>query len=381
MRGRFTVVLIITMFFILVFSILITYNTVSTGEKMLDSSLFSKIIPLLESNPEALKEIELYRAFSANRAIDITRRSLYLYSVVIVFMTLIFLMFTFQVTKPLLRLTETMKRLNRMDKISPGNVNTVLKERGALEVRLLTRSFNEMLENLKGYEAIIGDRGRYLGWREISRVIVHELNNLISPVETYSGYLYERLAPEMKEERETLYFILLKLEEMKHILMSLKDISHLPEPSESFFRLEELFGEISYDYPGIRLEHGGKGIEVLADRFLFSQIIRNLVKNATESGEDGEPVEVTLSAEERKGALDIIVSDNGRGIDEEVLEKVFQPGFSTKEGNLGIGLSVVKILAEAMGLAVSVESIKGRGSSFKVTIPAERYRNENTGSR
>ncbi len=372
MRGRLTITLIVTMLVILVASILITFNTVLETQASLEKTLFSKILPRLETKSEILKEVEVYRAFYKKQAIEITRRSLYLYSVVIIVMTLLFLFFSFQVTKPIVELKSIMQDFREE---SAWQVRR-MQEKGSLEVRSLIRSFNEMIKNLEEYRSIVGDRGRFLGWREISRFIVHELNNLTSPIETYAGYMLETHS-NSKDDRETMTSIISKINDMKQILSRLGDISHLPEPAPVFIDLKSFLKDIIEEFSNVDFSTTQVDIQILADPLLFSEIVRNIIKNARESGDN---VKVSIRLKLRKGNLEILISDNGPGIKQSITKKIFEPGFSTKNGNLGVGLSIVKILSEAMGFSIFVESVIGKGSTFIIMIPEGKYKREYSGS-
>jgi two-component system chemotaxis sensor kinase CheA len=84
---------------------------------------------------------------------------------------------------------------------------------------------------------------------------------------------------------------------------------------------------------------------------------------------------VTIEIAQRDDQISITVTDDGRGIDPSLLEKIFEPGFSTKAGvsNLsgrGVGLDVVKTtIEEELGGTVSVRSSPGQGASFELTLP------------
>ena len=109
---------------------------------------------------------------------------------------------------------------------------------------------------------------------------------------------------------------------------------------------------------------------VHADASLLRRVIQNLIANAIRYTPRGE---VTIGARENsaENVVECWVSDNGAGIPEQRLDKVFEP-FETdpeKEGGLGLGLSIVKTFVEAHGGEVSVKSTDGCGSTFRFTLP------------
>lgn len=122
---------------------------------------------------------------------------------------------------------------------------------------------------------------------------------------------------------------------------------------------------------------------ILLDIHLMFQALRNLVRNALEAhqetmkevgGEEGkEPPTIFLRTRLAAGAVTIDVADNGPGIPEDKLDKIFEPYFSTKFDGTGLGLMVVyRVVTEHQG-QIHVDSRPGLGTRFKITLPlAER---------
>jgi two-component system phosphate regulon sensor histidine kinase PhoR len=112
---------------------------------------------------------------------------------------------------------------------------------------------------------------------------------------------------------------------------------------------------------------------VYGDASLLRRVFQNLIANAITYTPRGE---VTIGAQEPavEGAVECWVRDNGTGIPEELIGKVFDPLETDplKEGGLGLGLAIVKAFVEAHNGKVSVESQEGFGSTFRFTLPTER---------
>lgn len=113
----------------------------------------------------------------------------------------------------------------------------------------------------------------------------------------------------------------------------------------------------------------GDCVEAIVDRTRMHQVLSNLVGNALRFSPSGEKVTVTV---DRQGSFARVeVTDAGRGIEAERLERIFQPfvGDPRSQG-AGLGLYIVRGLVEAMGGRVGVRSELGRGSTFVATVPA-----------
>jgi signal transduction histidine kinase len=123
-------------------------------------------------------------------------------------------------------------------------------------------------------------------------------------------------------------------------------------------------------------KNSGEGCVVVGDQEKIEQVVLNLLTNASKFTPEGGRIE--LSCSRRPGAVDISVSDTGRGIDQDKLEAIFDPfvqvdrksNESSQQG-VGLGLAISRELARAMGGDLTVESSIGVGSTFTFTLPSK----------
>ncbi|MFZ0926264.1 MAG: ATP-binding protein [Halobacteriota archaeon] len=107
----------------------------------------------------------------------------------------------------------------------------------------------------------------------------------------------------------------------------------------------------------------------MADPHLMHRVFGNLILNAIQAMPDGGTLSVSASAQD--GSVAIRVHDTGVGIPDELKDKLFRPLFTGKAKGTGLGLAVVKRIVDAHGGTISFESVKGRGTAFTITLPAE----------
>ncbi len=168
---------------------------------------------------------------------------------------------------------------------------------------------------------------------------------------------------------------------MTNLLNSLLDISRLDAgavtPEIEDFPMQRLIDRLSAEFgrqaqhKGLEFRTGSCGATVRSDPNLLSEIIQNLVANAIRYTDKGT---VTMTCSQADGRCNLEVEDTGIGISEDQLEAIFQefhqvkaPGGS-KEG-FGLGLAIVRRLADLLDHTIGVQSEVGRGSTFTISVP------------
>jgi protein-histidine pros-kinase len=207
----------------------------------------------------------------------------------------------------------------------------------------------------------------------------HDLRQPVQALSLLTGALRRTvkapLALEMVESQQQ------SLDAMTNLLNSLLDISRLDagavEPDIEDFPIQRMIDRLSAEFArqasskGLDFEAEECDMIVRSDPNLLDEIIQNLVSNAIRYTDNGK---IRLTCTEKDGALCIDVHDTGIGIDPEQFEEIFQefhqikaPG-SNKEG-FGLGLAIVRRLADLLDHDIDVVSDPGKGSCFSVCMP------------
>ena len=99
-------------------------------------------------------------------------------------------------------------------------------------------------------------------------------------------------------------------------------------------------------------------------------VFNNLIKNAIQSihSEKDGKIKVTIDIAENNKVL-ITISDNGKGIPEDVKKNLFVPNFTTKSGGMGLGLAISRRIVESAGGKIWFDSEEGKGTNFYVEMP------------
>ena len=122
----------------------------------------------------------------------------------------------------------------------------------------------------------------------------------------------------------------------------------------------------TYHRKGCRQINGGRSFE----RTQLIRIITNLVKNAIQAIPENQREKiVSVSVKRHEDQVLISVSDNGTGIEEQNIPRIFEPKFTTKNSGMGLGLGIIKNIIENYKGTITFETQYGKGTVFTVSLP------------
>lgn len=215
----------------------------------------------------------------------------------------------------------------------------------------------------------------------ILAVTAHELRTPLTSVLGFSEILLTRQLDEAAQDR---YLKLINKQsvQLKHIIDDLLDVSLIQEnaglPIErSSVAVEALIQKVVAPFVESSLEHdiqvkGIPDITVEANPIRLEQLFRNLLANAVKYSPEGGLIEITGQAAD--GWLYVEVKDEGIGISPEQQVHVFERFYRAEDtpsapGGVGLGLTICRMIAEEHGGQIDVESVLGKGSTFRVILP------------
>ncbi len=244
------------------------------------------------------------------------------------------------------------------------------------EIGSLVRAFNRMVVEIRRHSEQMIQNEKLTSLGTLTSGVAHELNNPLNNISTSCQILLEEMTDEASPyHRELLAAIDGQVSKARDIVGSLLEFARQREfelrPENLKGAVEEslrlLKGELPEEVT-VRLEVP-EAIAVAADKNHLVQALLNLIQNALQAM-DG-PGELRLAAGVENGLAVLEVSDTGCGIAPEVMPRIFDPFFSTKEvgRGTGLGLSVVYGIVERHGGRIEVESAPGRGSTFRLRLP------------
>ncbi len=111
---------------------------------------------------------------------------------------------------------------------------------------------------------------------------------------------------------------------------------------------------------------------IMADQMQLQQIFLNLLLNSVDAMPDGGTLAIKTFQYLEKNSIQIEISDTGKGIPKDVMEKIFQPFFTTKPKGSGMGLAITKRIVEEHGGSINVKSTQNRGTTFTIIFPVKK---------
>jgi nitrogen fixation/metabolism regulation signal transduction histidine kinase len=248
------------------------------------------------------------------------------------------------------------------------------------ELRDLVESFNQMAGDLERQRRDLERSNRLAAWAEMARQVAHEVKNPLTPIQLSAEHLrrvYRDRDQDFGSTLETCTQTILKqVRILRGIVTEFSAFARPPAPILEPQDLQTLLPEVLRPYqaalpPGVELSlRVEEAPPVLADRRLLERAVVNLLENALQAvGEQGRIRVAVLAAD---GGVEVQVEDSGPGIEPELRERLFDPFFSTKTGGSGLGLALVKRIAEDHGGRVALRSAPGEGTTALLWLPAAR---------
>ncbi|VAW28039.1 hypothetical protein MNBD_BACTEROID06-503 [hydrothermal vent metagenome] len=223
-------------------------------------------------------------------------------------------------------------------------------------------------------------------WQNLVRVLTHEIMNSVTPISSLAGTVEDNLKSLGKpdkiltldaEDKEDLllaiHTIQRRSEGLIHFVRDFRNLTHIPQPKFEKLKVKDVLEEINVLLAKDVLDNKisfTSAIEpdelyIDADKALIEQVIINLIKNAIQAFDEETNRLIEVNAfKDDKNRVSITVKDNGSGIDEEALSRIFVPFFTTKKSGSGIGLSLSRQIMRKHKGSLTVTTQVDEGTEF-----------------
>lgn len=293
---------------------------------------------------------------------------------VYVLMLLIAVGLAFVISKYITRSLQTIT-----DKLNQTNLTQrnekIIVSNASKEVGMLIESYNDMIDELGESAAKLARSEREQAWREMAKQVAHEIKNPLTPMRLSIQSFERKFDPQDPDVQakvaEYSKTLIQQIDTLSSISAAFSNFADMPAQLNETLNVVkivklalDIFNE-SYIY------FSCDEAEIIAtlDRTQLIRVITNLVKNAIQAVPEVEDPKVVVSVSSSLTHVIITVADNGIGIDDDTLNMIFEPKFTTKTSGMGLGLGMVKNIVETYNGDISVTSTFGKGSVFVVQFP------------
>jgi len=310
------------------------------------------------------KQRSLFSKFFKN---DITLYSIFILTFILGVVFILSLISFSLITRPLRRLQNATRELSK------GNLDICIAESRLSPLNNLIRSFNQMATDLVNSRKQLIQAEKEVVWREMARVMAHEIKNPLTPIQLSAERLENKFRESSKDFASVLDgSIAIIKEEIGNLFKLVTEFSlfaKLPKSEPTQFNISQLIEETITPYQdNVTITFQSRFLEdVYADKFQFKQVLTNLIQNSIQSCRYNPQINIDLSQREDKVLIQI--SDNGKGIAKGDLNKIFDPYFSSKKKGTGLGLAIVKRIIEQHNGEISVKSKIEKGTEITIAIP------------
>jgi nitrogen fixation/metabolism regulation signal transduction histidine kinase len=349
----------------------------STINQSTDPQLEPLLISLVKSSDEAVRpdaaaSLKRHRQWQALVPIFIEeqKRSVFFFSLTL------FTLIVFAAAITVKKLTRPLRSLSRAaEEIGKGNLIEIESRSGG-SMGKLENAMNTMQNELSKLREKIRIQAMETAWRDIARVMAHEIKNPLTPIQLTLDRIQEKIDNEtsisLPDLSKFVTRINAQVESLERLVNDFRSFAREPEPQFRDIKLNNIIKPITDDLEeSIKTTIQGDA-SVMIDPGLFERVLLNLWKNSIDAG--ATLMNVTIETSEQKVTLSI--TDNGSGIPEEHLQKVWVPYITFKKGGTGLGLPVVKRIIESMNGDITLASSTDKNdhfTTFTITFHKELF--------
>lgn len=289
----------------------------------------------------------------------------------------VYYLLTSPVERSIQRLTEEAGHMSTQD------FGSIIPEEGPSEIRLLTRQFNEMSKRLsESFETI---QKAESSRKELVANISHDLRTPMASIRAFIQAIQDGVVDDPKSKAQYMQTISLEVERLDHMIQQLFELSVYDSGQLQVHKtaivadqwLIEIMEHERFALENKQIEVNIQLPERVSDLYMdkekMKRVMINLLDNAIRHSESHSKITVSLTSEH--DCFVITVEDEGEGISLEHLPHLFDRTYrveasrNRKYAGTGLGLAIAKHIVKAHGGAISVSSIVGEGTRFRIELP------------
>lgn len=275
-------------------------------------------------------------------------------------------------------LSEPVRMLrNKLKELQLGKSYEQLNWESNDEIGSLIKEYNNKVIELQKSAELLAKTERESAWREMAKQVAHEIKNPLTPMKLSIQHLQHAISDNPEENKQkinkTANLLIEQIDTLTHIANEFSNFAKMPTPKmETIDVVPIIKGIIElFQEENIKLTFHSEvdNAEVLFDKDQFKRVMNNLVKNAIQAIPAKQEGKINVTLKLKNNHILIAVEDNGKGIPEELKEKIFVPNFTTKSSGMGLGLAMVKNIVNDAHGKIWFESTENKGSIFYIELP------------
>ncbi len=278
-----------------------------------------------------------------------------------------------RITYPLLVVQDKLRQLKL------GTTNEKINYKWNDEIGMLVKVYNRMVDELSRSAQELAKTQREMAWREMAQQIAHEIKNPLTPMKLSIQYLEKAHADHSADFDQKLKRVsstlIEQIEKLSSIASEFSNFAKMPDAKKERINMVEVIKQC------VTLFEKEKNVEfytqneigncywVYVDKKQMLSVFNNLIKNAIQAIPDKKQGYINVRIEEEDENIIIHIKDNGRGIPDEIKDKLFVPKFTTKSSGMGLGLAIVKNMVNINKGSIWFETKEDFGTTFSVKFP------------
>lgn len=257
--------------------------------------------------------------------------------------------------------------------ITLGKQNEKIVWQSNDEIGKLVNEYNQMLIKLEESANLLAQSERESAWREMAKQVAHEIKNPLTPMKLNLQYLQHVMKNDPEDFNQKFEnaskSIIEQIDTLANIATEFSNFAKLPSTQLQTINLVEIINSsvlIFENYKNIEIQNAISETElfVRGDKDQALRVFNNILKNAVQALAESKAPKIIIEATQKENKIIIAITDNGCGIAEELIPKLFTPNFTTKSTGSGLGLAMVKSSMQSFGGNVWFKSQVNEGATF-----------------
>lgn len=277
------------------------------------------------------------------------------------------------------RITEPLRIIQeRMSKVKLGKRNEQIRWKGVDEIGDLINEYNRMIDELSDSAFKLAKSERESAWREMAKQVAHEIKNPLTPMKLSVQHLQRAWKDKSTNVDELMQrfsqTLVEQIDTLSGIANEFSNFAQMPKANYEVLDLQGIVKSVvnlyqENDKVKIFLAENKGSFDVYADKDQMLRVFTNLIKNSIQAIPEKRKGVVELKLYKHDGKCVVSIKDNGQGIPEDKISKIFTPNFTTKTGGTGLGLAMVKNIVENSNGKIWFATESNIGTIFYVSLP------------